>query len=97
MAENTGKFYREIEDYVNKDVAVYATKIRNIESVRCARLNDHVYMEVIHEDSNIRYFNLTSFDVSNIGILVGYIVANIPIRREIHDREVKKTVRRLFK
>ena len=97
MADNTNKFYREIETYVNEKVAEYAIPISNIENVRCARKGDHIYMELIHEDSVVRYFDLTSLDVSNIGILVGYIIANIPIRREIRDREAKKEVRKLFK
>lgn len=94
---NTGKFYREVEDYVNNTVAAYACPISNIESVRCKRNNERVYMELVHEDSAVRYFDLTSLDVSNIGIMVGCIMANIPIRREIQDREAKKEVRRLFR
>lgn len=97
MPTNTGKFYREIEDYINEDIAAYATQISNIESIKCARQNDHIYMELVHEDSAVRYFDVTSLDKSGVGILVGYIVANIPIRREIRDREVKKTVRKIFK
>lgn len=97
MTTNTGKFYREVEDYINNDVAKYACAISNIESVRSARKGDHVYMELVHEDSAVRYFDCTSLDRSNIGIMVGCIMANIPIRREIRDREAKKNIRRIFR
>lgn len=91
------KYFKEIEDYVNNDVAAYACKIENIESVRCARRTNDIFMELIHEDSTVRYFNITELDISSIGMLVGAIVANVPIKLEITDREQKKAVRKLFK
>lgn len=97
VTTNTGKFYREVEDYINNDVAKYACEISNIESVSSARQGDHIFMELVHEDSAVRYFDCTSLDKSNIGIMVGYIMANIPIRREIQDREAKKAVRKIFR
>lgn len=97
VTTNTGKFYREVEDYINNEIANYACEISNIESVRSARKGDHIFMELVHEDSTIRYFNCTSMDKSNIGIMIGCIMANIPINREIKDREAKKAVRKIFK
>lgn len=91
------KYFKEIEDYVNHDVAAYACKIENIESVRCARKTNDIFMELVHEDSTVRYFNITELDISSIGMLVGAIVANVPIKLEITDREQKKAVRKLFK
>lgn len=91
------KYFKEIEDYVNHDVAAYACKIENIESIRCARKTNDIYMELVHEDSTVRYFDITELDISSIGMLVGAIVANVPIKLEITDREKKKEVRRLFK
>ena len=91
------KYFKEIEDYVNNDVAAYACKIENIESVRCARKTNTIYMELVHEDSTVRYFNITELDISSIGMLVGAIIANVPIKLEITDREQKKAVRKLFK
>lgn len=91
------KYFKEIEDYVNNDVAAYACKIENIESIRCARRTNDIFMELIHEDSTVRYFNITELDISSIGMLVGAIVANVPIKLEITDREQKKAVRKLFK
>lgn len=91
------KFYSEIENYVNKTVAAYATKINNIESVRCARRSDRLYMELVHEDGYNRYFDISAMDESTIGIMVGYIVANKSIPNEIHDRNEKKQIRLLFK
>ena len=91
------KYFKEIEDYVNNDVAAYACKIENIESVRCARKTNTIYMELVHEDSTVRYFDITELDVSSIGMLVGAIVANVPIKLEITDKEQKKAVRKLFK
>ena len=91
------KFYSEIENYVNKTVAAYATKINNIESVRCARRSDRLYMELVHEDGYIRYFDISAMDTSAIGIMIGYIVANRKIPNEIYDRVEKKQIRLLFK
>lgn len=91
------KYFKEIEDYVNHDVAAYACKIENIESVRCARKTNDIFMELVHEDSTVRYFNITELDISSIGMLVGAIIANVPIKLEITDREQKKAVRKLFK
>lgn len=90
------KYFKEIEDYINRDVAAYACKIENIESIRYARRTNAIYMELVHEDSTVRYFNITELDVSSIGMLVGAIVANVPIKLEITDREQKKAVRKLF-
>ena len=97
MATNTGKFYKEIEDYVNNTVAAYALPISNIESIKCVRKNDEIFMELVHEDSCARYFRLTGLDISGIGILVGRIIANRSVDREFRNREEKKQVRRLFK
>ena len=97
VTTNTGKFYREVEDYINNDVAKYAREISNIESISSARKGDHIFMELVHEDSNVRYFDCTALDKSNIGIMVGCIMANVPICREIQDREAKKAVRKIFK
>lgn len=91
------KYFKEIEDYINHDVAAYACKIENIESIRCARKTNAIYMELVHEDSTVRYFDITELDISSIGMLVGAIVANVPIKLEITDREQKKAVRKLFK
>ena len=97
MYSGIGKFYKEKEDYVNKTVAAYACPISNIESVRCARRVDNLYMEIVHEDSAVRYFDITDLDVSSIGIMVGCIMANLPINREIKDRKVKREIRKIFK
>lgn len=91
------KFYKEIEDYVNEAVASYAVEINNIESIKCARLADKVYIELVHEDSKIRYFDITGLDISSVGIMIGCIIANAPINLEITDRETKKKIRKLFK
>ena len=97
MITNTGKFYRDVEDYINNKIAAYACDINNIESVRCARRGDHIFMELVHEDSDVRYFDCTSFDKSMVGIMFSHIIANDPVSREIRDRKVKKEVRRLFR
>lgn len=91
------KYFKEIEDYVNNDVAAYACKIENIESIRCARKTNAIYMELVHEDSTVRYFDITNLDISSIGILVGAIIANVHPTLEITDREKKKEVRKLFR
>lgn len=91
------KFFKEIEDYVNNDVAAYACKIENIENIRCARKTNDIYMELIHEDSTIRYFDISSLDVSSIGIMIGCIIANAPVNLEVNDREKKKDIRKLFR
>lgn len=90
------KFFKEIEDYVNDDVAAYACKIDNIENIRCARKADNIYMELVHEDSTVRYFDISTLDISSIGIMVGCIISNSSINLEINDREAKKEVRKLF-
>ena len=91
------KYFKEIEDYVNNDVAAYACKIENIESIRCARKTNSIYMELIHEDGVVRYFNISSLDISSIGIMIGCIIANSTIKLEITDREEKKDIRKLFR
>lgn len=91
------KFFKEIEDYVNNDVAAYACKIDNIENIRCARKTNDIYMELVHEDSTIRYFDISSLDVSSIGIMIGCIIANAPVNLEVNDREKKKDIRKLFR
>lgn len=82
MANNTGRFYKEIEDYVNKNVASYLTPIRNIESIKCKHVvtTNRTYIELVYEDSNIRYFDASEMGISAIGIMIGHIVANNPIR-----------------
>lgn len=89
--------YREIEKYINETVAAYMTSIDNIESVQCVRRADKVYMELVHEDSCVRYFDISGMDKSKVGIMIGKIVANTQIDREIRDRLVKKEIRKLFK
>ncbi len=93
----SNKYFKEIEDYVNKDVAAYACKIENIESIRCARKTNSIYMELIHEDGVVRYFDISSLDISSIGIMIGCIIANSTINLEITDREKKKDIRKLFR
>ena len=90
-------FYKDIETYINDVVSNFVEPINNIESVRCARMADHIYMELVHEDSCVRYFDISYMDVSNIGIMIGHILSNDPIKREIQDRVVKKDVRKLFR
>lgn len=89
--------YKEIEKYVNEIAAPFVEPINNIESIRCARRADHMYMELVHEDSYVRYFDISSMDISGIGMMIGHILANDPIKREIQDRVVKKEIRKLFK
>lgn len=91
------KYFKEVEDYVNDDVASYACKIDNIESVRCARKTNNIYMELIHEDGAVRYFDISSLDISSIGIMIGCVITNAPINLEIKDREAKKEIRKIFK
>lgn len=88
--------YEDIGVYVNQSVAAYAEQIANIESVRCNRRNDEVYIELIHEDGTTRYFDVSDMSVSQIGIMFGHIIANRPIRCEIRDRTARKEIRKLF-
>lgn len=97
MEANTNKFNREVENYVDNEVAAFATKINNVESIKCVRKVNDIYMELIHEDSAVRYFDITGLDTSGIGIMIGHIIANQPVQREIKDREAKKEIRRMFK
>lgn len=89
--------HRDIEQYVNETAAKFLTPINNVESVRCARRADNVFMELVHEDSYVRYFDISSMDISSIGMMIGRILSNEPVKREIQDRVVKKEVRRIFK
>ena len=88
---------RKIEHYINDVVPFFLTPIDNIESVKCARRADRIYMEIVHEDSCVRYFDISSMDVSSIGIMICHIISNDPVKREIKDRMVKKEIRKLFK
>lgn len=99
MTKNTGKFYKSIEDYVNFTVAAYLVPIGNIESIKCKRVGslDKMYIELVHEDSDVRYFDATGMSMGSIGIMVGHIIANRPIRYEITDREAKREVRKAFR
>lgn len=97
MMTNTGKFCRDVEDYINNKIAAYAYEISNIESVRCTRRSDRIFMELVHEDGDVRYFDCSALDKSTIGIMFSHIIANDPVSREIRDRKVKKEVRRLFR
>lgn len=90
-------FYSEIEKYVNDTAATFLEPINNIESLKCARRVDHVYIELVYEDSYVRYFDISSMDVSSVGMMLCHIVANEPISREIKDRLVKKEVRKIFR
>ena len=89
--------YKEIEKYINETASDFLAPIGNIESIRCARRVDDIYVELVHEDSTVRYFDISSLDLSKIGLLIGHILANDPISIEIKDRNRKKEVRRLFK
>ena len=89
--------YKEIEKYINETASDFLTPISNIESIRCARRVDNIYVELVHEDSTIRYFDITSLDISSIGIMIGCIIANVPIKLEVTDRESKKEIRKIFK
>ena len=86
-----------IEYYVNEIASAFVNPINNIESLRCVRRADRMYMELVHEDSCIRYFDISGMDMSGVGILICNIVSNKPTKREIQDRLVKKEVRKLFK
>lgn len=99
MANTIGRSYRAIEDYVNFSVAAYVMPISNIESVKCKRvaLTDKTYLELIYEDGVIRYFDASGMSMSAIGIMIGHIIANQPIRYEITDKPTKREVRKLFK
>lgn len=94
---SANRFYREVEDYINDTVTAFALPINNIESIKCARRGDRFYLELVHEDSMVRYFDISAMDISDIGIMMGYILANRQIPNEIHDRVAKKEIRQLFK
>lgn len=94
---NRTQVYKEIEDYVNNVVAPYACRVSNVESVRCARHADNIFMEFVHEDGDVRYFDITSLGISNIGIMVACIMSNSTVSREVRDRERRKKIRKLFK
>ena len=90
-------FYRDTEKYINGIAAEFAEPINNIESIRCARRADKFYIELVHEDSCVRYFDVSGMNVSSIGILLCNIISNKPSDREIRDRLMKKEIRKLFK
>lgn len=96
---NEGKFYEETERYVNEDISKYVEPIGNIESIACKHTGSvgSAYIELIYEDGYARYFDITGLSKSNIGIMVGHIIANKPIRNEIRDRKKVKEARKLFK
>ena len=86
-----------IEYYVNEIASAFVNPINNIESLRCTRRADRMYMELVHEDSYVRYFDISGMDISKVGMTIGNILANNEIKCEIQDRVVKKEVRKLFK
>ena len=86
-----------VEYYINEIAAAFVNPINNIESLRCVRRADHMYMELVHEDSYVRYFDISGMDISKVGMTIGSILANNGIKCEIQDRVVKKEVRKLFK
>lgn len=94
---NNLKTYKEIEKYINETASNFVAPIGNIESIRCARRADAIFIELVHEDSTVRYFDITGMDISQIGITLCHILANDPTRTEIQNRLVKKEVRRLFR
>lgn len=89
--------YKEIKKYINESASNFMAPIENIESIRCARRADAIFIEIVHEDSTVRYFDISSLDLSKIGLLIGHILSNNPIPIEIKDRNRKKEVRRVFK
>lgn len=96
---NKGKFYGATEKYVNEIVAEYLKGIGNIESVKCkfTGLDGEGFIELVHEDGTARYFDIQGLTISQIGIMIGYIVANKAVRNELHDSAVKREIRKLFK
>lgn len=90
-------FYKEIERYINEVAAMYLAPIDNIESIKCARRADNVYVELVHEDSCVRYFDISGMDMSSVGITICNIISNKAVKREIQDRVVKKEIRKLFR
>lgn len=89
--------FKDIEDYVNESVAAYALPIANIESIKCRRMNDKVYIELVHESGTARYFDASGLDTSGIGIMVGHIIANKRVYNEISGKEARKAIRRIFR
>lgn len=88
---------KNIEFYVNEIASAFVNPINNIESLRFVRRADRMYIELVHEDSCVRYFDISGMDMSDVGIMISNIIANRPIKREIQDRVVKKEIRKLFK
>ena len=86
-----------VEYYINEIASAFVNPINNIESLRCVRRTDRMYMELVHEDSYVRYFDISGMDISKVGMTIGSILANKAIECEIQDRLVKKEVRKLFK
>lgn len=95
---NRGQFYGTVEDYVNATIGAFVVPIGNIESIKCRHKGStgDCFIELIHEDGDARYFDATGMSLGSIGILVGHIIANRPIRCELRDREAIREVRRLF-
>ena len=93
----TNNMYKEIETYICEIAAEFVLPIKNVESIRCARFGNNIYMELIHEDGCARYFDISGVSMSDIGLMITHILANDPIKREINDRLAKKEVRKLFK
>lgn len=88
---------KNIEFYINEVASAFVNPINNIESLKFVRRADKMYIELVHEDSCVRYFDISGMDMSDIGILICNIVSNKPTKREIQDRLVKKEIRKLFK
>ncbi len=86
-----------VEYYINEIASAFVNPINNIESLKCVRRADRMYMELVHEDSYVRYFDISGMDISKVGMVIGNILANKAIEFEIQDRLVKKEVRKLFK
>ncbi len=88
---------KQIEYYVNEIASAFVNPINNIESLKFVRRADRMYIELVHEDSCVRYFDISGMDMSSVGILICNIISNKPTKREIQDRLMKKEIRKLFK
>ena len=93
----TNNMYKEIETYICEIAAEFVLPIKNVESIRCARFGNNVYMELIHEDGCVRYFDISGRTLSDIGLTISHILSNDPIRLEVQDRLARKEIRKLFK
>lgn len=94
----SGKFFKATEDYVNNVCQAFIETSDTWHKIECKHKGSDgvAFIRLMDKSGDCYYFDITAFNLNQVGLLVAHIVAGNKVEQEITKFHDRKKVAEMF-